>query len=390
MIKKITIIVTAILFAATSAFAQRQTVYGESYGRDLRFAYVRNVHTEVMLGGHYTDWSGMNTYGGDLQATRVYIPANAFAWRWGAAISSDYSDDYGALVDVCAVLGIRVGNRVSLGIDALAGAGQMPFLTSSTNGLSTHQGYQNIWRATVQGQASLNIRLSQGVSLTAFGRYGHYFDSESDYSLDVAEGWTADPTEWYTTKWLAGASLVFNINNVSRLSGDNCWTMAAYGGYSFKGNEGPVVGAELYKFKRWNYTFGQVLGFGSEQVLAEKSANMVYVKAGIQAAPSGADSPLILEFGIKAGIGEYAKATEGKTDGETFSMRASWMSPAFVTRGYAGVHFHVGRVTLRLICEGGYHDCFGASFNGSNNYSGESSQGNQFDLAATAGICFAL
>ena len=390
MKRRIFSIIATLLFVSLSAFAQKRTVYGEKYSRDLRFTSVTSVHTEVMLGGHYSDYGGITSYGGDLQATRVYTPSNAFAWRWGASISSDYSDDYGMLVDACGVLGIRVGNAVSFGIDALAGAGQMPFLTCSTNGVSTHDGYLNIWRPTVQGQVSLAVRLSPVVSLTAFGRYGYYFNSESDYSLNVAEGWTSEPTEWFTTKWLAGAALSFNLNRDARLSGDSCWNMATYGGYSFKGNEGWVAGAELYHYKRWNYTLGQVLGFGSEQVLAEKSANSVYAKAGIQISPKGADSPVLFEFGVKVGVGEYVKAAQGETDGETFKMRASWMSPAFVTKGYAGVHFHVGRVTLRLAAEGGYHDCFGADFGGSNNYSGEASQGEQFDLATTAGICFAF
>lgn len=389
--KRIFTFIAILLFVSVASYAQRQTAYGKRYeSRDLRFTSLTSVHTEVLLGGHYSDWSGITSYGGDLQATRVYTPTNAFAWRWGAAVSSDYSDDYGMLTDAMGMLGIRVGNAVSLGIDALAGAGQMPFHTVSTDGTNRHDGYLNIWRPTVQGQVSLAVRLSPVVSLTAFGRYGYYFNSESDYTLNVAEGWTSEPTEWFTTKWLAGAGLSFNLNREARLSGDNNWTMAVYGGYSFKGNEGWVAGAELYHYKRWNYAFGQVLGFGSEQVLAEKSANSVYAKAGIQISPKGADSPVIFEFGVKAGVGEYLKFAQGETETQSFQLKALWMSPAFVTKGYAGVHFHVGRVTLRLAAEAGYHDCFGIEFNGSENYSGSTAQNENFDLAATAGICFAF
>lgn len=389
--KKIITIIAILLFVSGASYAQRQTVYGNRYeSRDLRFTSLTSVHTEVLIGGHYSDYGGITSYGGDLQATRVYTPSNAFAWRWGASISSDYSEDYGMLVDACGVLGIRVGNAVSFGIDALAGAGQMPFHTVSTDGTNRHDGYLNIWRPTVQGQVSLAVRLSPVVSLTAFGRYGYYFNSESDYTLNVAEGWTSEPTEWFTTKWLAGAGLSFNMNRDGRLSGDHCWNMATYGGYSFKGNEGWVAGAELYHYKRWNYTLGQVLGLGAEQVLAEKSANSVYAKAGIQISPKGADSPVIFEFGVKAGVGEYLKFVQGKTESQSFQLKALWMSPAFVTKGYAGVHFHVGRVTLRLAAEAGYHDCFGIEFGGSDNYSGSTAQNDNFDLAATAGICFAF
>lgn len=389
--KKIITIIAVLMFVSVSVFAQKRTVYGERYeSRDLRFTSLTSVHTEVLIGGHYSDYGGIVSYGGDLQVTRVYTPSNAFAWRWGASISSDYSDDYGMLTDVCGMFGIRVGNAVSFGIDALAGAGQMPFHTVSTDGTNRHDGYLNIWRPTVQGQVSLAVRLSPVVSLTAFGRYGYYFNSESDYTLNVAEGWTSEPTEWFTTKWLAGAGLSFNMNRDGRLSGDHCWNMATYGGYSFKGNKGWVAGTELYHYKRWNYTLGQVLGFGSEQVLAEKSANSVYAKAGIQISPKGADSPVIFEFGVKAGVGEYLKFVQGETESQSFQLKALWMSPAFVTKGYAGVHFHVGRVTLRLAAEAGYHDCFGIEFGGSDNYSGSTAQNDNFDLAATAGICFAF
>ncbi len=368
------ILIAILLLASAAAYATEPvaTSYGHSFGnRNLRFTEAGKAHTEITVGARYGQAKGVSSYGGSLQATRVWTPSNWFAGQAGVLVSTVYAGDYGALADVLAVGGVRLGNKVSFGLDALVGTGQMALYDESSNGASIHRYYNSQWRLKLGGQASLNFRLTEVVTLGVFGRYLYTFNDESNRSYQQAEGWEAKPTTFYDNRWSAGVSLTFNIMKESQLSGDNCWTAGAYTGYSFLGNKGWIVGAEMNHFKRVSARGGRVLGFGSEQIIGERrSTNSVFGKAGYQVLPWGAGSPVIFEFGAKAGLGEYVKAGEAWTESGSFYMRSAIQSLGIVGKAYVGVNFHFGRHSIKLGGEAGYHTCFNTSFVGEG-YTGE-------------------
>ena len=378
-------------------YGQTSEVSSTSYGyrlngnRNLRFTQAERVHTEITLGARYGQSKGVSSYGGSLQATRVWTPKDRFAGQAGVMVSTVCAGDYGALADILAVAGLRFGNAVYFGLDLLAGTGQMALYDESSNGASTHRYYNSQWRMKVGGQASINFRLSRKVTLGVFGRYLYTFNDANTRSYQQAEGWTAEPTVFYDSRWSAGVSLTFNILKESQLSGDNCWTGGVYTGYSFLGNEGWVVGAEMLHFRRTGARGGRVLGFGSEQVVGERrSTNSVFGKAGYQILPWGASSPLIFEFGAKAGLGEYVKAGEAASESGSFYLKSAIQTVGIVGKAYVGVNFHFGRHSIKLGAEGGYHTCFDTSFVGEG-YNGQvTTPLHGFDAAATLGYAIAF
>ncbi len=393
-IYRIIAFLTALL-STVAMYAQPEvssTSYGYQYdgNRNLRFTQAERVHTEITLGARYGQAKGVSSFGGSIQAARVWTPSGWFAGQAGVTVSSVYAGDFGALADIMAVGGLRFGNSVYFGLDALAGVGQMALYDESTNGASTHRYYNSQWRVKVGGQASINFRLSKMVTLGVFGRYLYTFNDEGNRSYQQAEGWTAEPTTFYDNRWSAGLSLTFNIMNETQISGDNCWTGGVYTGYSFLGNEGWIVGAEMLHFRRTGARGGRLLGFGSEQVMGERrSTNSVFGKAGYQILPWGASSPLIFEFGAKAGIGEYIKAGEAVSE-NGFYLKSAIQVPGAVGKAYVGVNFHFGRHSIKLGGEAGYHACFNTSFIGEG-YTGEvTTPLHGWDAAATLGYSLAF
>ena len=374
-----------------------QEVSSTSYGyrlndnRNLRFTEAERVHTEITLGARYGQAKGVSSFGGSIQAARVWTPSGWFAGQAGVLVSTVYAGDFGALADILAVGGIRFGNAVYFGLDLLAGTGQMALYDESTNGASCHKYYNSQWRVKVGGQASLNFRLSQKVTLGVFGRYLYTFNDTNTRSYQQAEGWTALGTVFYDNRWSAGLSLTFNIMNETQISGDNCWTGGAYGGYSFLGNKGWVVGAEMSHFKRVSARGGRLLGFGSEQIIGDDmSTNSVFGKAGYQVLPWGANSPVIFEFGAKAGIGEYVKAGEGWSESGSFYMKSAIQTVGIVGKAYVGVNFHFGRHSIKLGAEGGYHTCFDTSFVGEGYNGVITTPLHGFDASVTLGYALAF
>ena len=379
-----------------SAAAQTLDTVTVSYGyqindnHNLRFTQAKRVHTEVTVGGH-ASFGGYTSYGADLTATRVYTPAKAFGWRWGGMASMDYANHYGATSDVLAVLGVRFGNKVYLGVDALAGAGQLSYYDHAWSGENTHDYYSSLWRVKAGAQLSLGVRLGSKVSLSIYGRYLHAFNSSDSRTMVLPEGWEASPTEWHSDRLAAGLALTFNINHETRLSGDNCWQAGVYGGYSFLGNEGWVAGAELLHFKRSAARGGAVFGLGSYQVFGtEVSTNTFYGQAGYRVLPWGSSSVLEFEFGVKAGLGEYAKTECGSTENGEFRMSTASYSMGVQAKAYVGVSLHFGRHQIKIAGDFGGHYNFGAAFTGEADYNGTASNGFGSDAMVTVGYAFSF
>ena len=358
--------------------------------RNLRFTQAEKVHTEVAAGVS-ASFGGYTSIGADLAVTRVYTPARSFGWRWGGLASIDYAQHYGATSDMLAIVGLRFGNTVYLGLDALAGAGQLAYHDHAWKGESSHEYYNSSWRAKVGAQLSLGVRLGSKVSLSIYGRYLHALNPDGSRQMTLPEGWEASPTNWHENRFTAGLALSFNINHETRLSGDNCWQGGLYGGYSFLGNEGWVAGAELVHFKRTNARGGAVYGLGAYQTFGdEASTSSMYGQAGYRLLPWGASSVLELEFGVKAGLGEYAKTECGSTSDETFRMGAASYTLGVQAKAYAGVNFHFGRHQIKVSGDFGGHYNFGTAFTGEADYNGKASNGLGSDAAVTVGYAFSF
>lgn len=378
-----------ICVAATASAQVENTAYGKRYknNRNLRMVDSTKVHTELNVGGHYT-FGDVEAYGVDVSASRVYTPSNAFAWEFGAQISSEYNENFGAMTDILGQVGVRFGKSFGVEVKGLAGAGQMSYKDISAKDEKNHAEYYNSsWRPVAGGEVALFAAFSEKVSLRVFGRATHYFNSRSDRSYEEAQGWQHEPTEFNLNKVAVGATLTVKVGGNHQISGDNNWNGGVYTGYSFGKNKGFVAGAELFHTKRTSATFARVLGVGSQQTFGEETSfNEIYGKVGGQILPKGANSPVVFEFGAKLGLGEYNKAEQAATQNNSYSMNSSVQVPGVVAKAYAGINLHWGANSLKFGVEGGGHAAFGTSFNSNtSNYVGATHKKTGFDAVVTVG-----
>lgn len=368
---------------------QKTTSRGVKYenNRNLHFTNPDRTHTEVEVGGHYTGFEGNASYGINLQATEVFTPTKNFAWRVGGQSFIDYSSNWGAMADVAGVIGIRLGNAVSFGIDGIVGMTQMPSFASTSHPSGNYgvNHYYTHWRFAAGVQANLNFKLGKKVSLGVFARYLHAFNNTDNVLYNEPEGWSTTPTEFYTDKWSVGLNLGFNIFSEAQKSGDNCWLAGTYAGYSFAAHKGALVGFDMYHFKRTGYYGARTFGFGIEQAFPSvgQSTNAIYGKAGYQIMPNGAKSVVLINFGGEVGIGEYGRTISATADNFSYDYRHHATMLGVFGRASVGVTFNLGRFNIELNGKVGYHTGFSSSFD---EMTGETSALHGLDGCVTAGF----
>ncbi len=383
-----------MLLVSVASFATDPiaTAYGHHFGnRNLRFTEAEKVHTEVAVGGH-ASFGGYISGGAELSATRVYTPTQAFAWRWGGMVGVDYANHYGATSDVLALIGVRLGSTVHVGLDAMAGAGQLSFHDHAWKDEKTHDYYNSLWRFKAGAQLSLGVMVGKQVTLSVWGRYLYAFNNSGNHKVEMPEGWNVTPTQWANNRLAVGLSLSYNIFTETQVSGDNCWQGGAYSGYSFLGNEGWIAGAELLHFNRSGAFGGAVYGLGAYQIFGSDkiTTSHIYGQCGYRILPWGASSIVEFEFGAKAGLGEYSKIERGSTESGDFQMAAAAYTLGVEGGAFIGVNFHFGRHQIKITGNFGGHYNFGTSFTGRADYSGKSSNGFGLNASLTAGYAFSF
>lgn len=399
------------LSAAAQAELFKNTKYGVKVAgnSNLRFT---NVHatdtavvnlvktfTEVNIGAHYSHAGSVNAYGVDLSVAQVYHKKPAFSWIIGGLGSVEIARHYGLTTDLFVQGGFRVGRKAYIEFTPMVGLGQLPYYDlsrSTTNAANYNEYYNSVWRLKIAPQVALGVKVSDHVALRAFARYTYAINGTGDRQYQEAEGWKHEPTEYANGKLTVGASVAIMVDGYHQTSGDNCWNGGLYSGYSFKGNEGIVVGGEIFHFKRKSSNIGRVLGAGLEQTIksGEKSFSSVFGKAGLQFLSKGADSPVILETGVKAGVGEYRKGEAAATSEGTYYFNGSSQVLGVMAKAYGSVNIHWKRNTIKVGVEGGGHTVFGTNIEdvkGSEvHFDGSTSKKGGADLAVTLGYTLAF
>ena len=355
--------------------------------------------TEVNIGAHYSYAGSVNAFGVDLSVAKVYVKKPAFSWLVGGLGSLDYAGHYGLTADMFLQGGFRVGRKAYFELTPMVGLGQLPYYDlsrSTTNAANYNEYYNSVWRLKIAPQVALGVKVSDHVSLRAFARYTYAITGTGDRSYQEAEGWKHEPTEYANGKLTVGASVAIMVDGYHQTSGDNCWNGGLYSGYSFKGNEGVIVGGEIFHFKRTSAKIGRIFGAGVEQTIksGEKSFSSVFGKAGIQYLPKGADSPVIFETGLKVGLGEYRKGEAAATSEGTYYLNGSSQVLGVTAKAYGSVNFHWKRNTIKVGVEGGGHTVFGTNFEdvegSAVHFDGSTSKKGGADMGVTLGYTLAF
>lgn len=362
-----------------------RTSYGQKLNnnRNLRYTTPEDVHTEVTLGTHVSGGEGDLAFGLDFTLRRQYKVAS-----YGVQFSSEYSS---VLHNSIALMGgLRFGNGVSFGIDALLGYGQVHEVVNSSNPTNgdSHEAKTSPWHPFAGVQAGLGVKLSQNVMLSLYGGYKHFFIRTSDHSFNLRDGWKVDSHTTDANRWFAGVSLSILLNEATQISGDNCWMGEIFGGYS---NKGAVAGAKAVHFKRTSARIGRTLGVGTQYTIDGCATNEVFGQAGLQVLPQGAQSPIIFDVHVTLGLGQYARTIEGATeDISRFHMGSEGYAFGCSAKAHAGVSYHTNRFTIGAEGFVGGVALNGAKFTGSLGYHGETSPllGLIYGTVITLGLAF--
>lgn len=293
--------------------------------------------------------------------------SHVFGWEVEAG-STVKNQQASSFADVMA--GVRTNTAsVRFGVDAGIGVGQIweDLYYEKTDW--DHSYRSNTLRPYAVGRLSVVFRCSENVSLSIFGggRYFFYTPSTNE-SLD---GYELVDKKSHKAQWFAGASLSFVMNS-QRISGDNCWLLEGLGGWSNQG--GAFAGAKAVQFKRTGAKIGRTLGFGSTYA---KNSNEVFAQAGLRFLPSGANSPVVYDLFVTAGMSQYEKDVNGASEDKDHLVFAAKSAPVgFNGKLNAEISYHVGEFSIGAGgFAGGYATCK-TDFDGDDNYSGNTSKTN--------------
>ena len=175
-----------------------------------------------------------------------------------------------------------------------------------------------------------------------------------------------------------------------QMSGDYCVHIAAVGGYSFGDIQGFIAGGEVFYTHRMAPKAAWLLGVGGDHSFGTHKVNAVYGKGGFQWLPIGANSPFIIEGGLKAGWGETPTTTVGQTSTGSYEMAAKEYRSGFMGALYAKVNYHIGRVCLFGQAEGRTVQTFATTFKGNPDYTGKALNKGSWSCILSVGMSLSL
>lgn len=373
------IIFTAVILSVISVVANaqiRNTLTGVEYNgnSNLKFPnkHAENdsvsdkekLSVELAVGGLYSASKNANAAGVNMEVDAIFHKNPSFAWVLGGLGTAEYNKDFGLMADLGLLGGVRLGRKAYFQFAPMFLVGQTPYRDFSyqVGKPENFNEYTNTaWSLKGGAQATLGLPLGKGFALRFDARYSYALVT-GNRKYQEADNWVHNPTEYSKGKFTGIASLVVPLNVSRQESGDNDWQIALNSGYSFTGSKGFVVEGEIFHVNRPSFYKGIVLGGGVSQTIdGSVSYGAVYGKAGLQYYPIGADSEVVLEGGLKAGIGEFAKNENFYTQEGTYSLTGEAKNIGVFGKAYASVILNFGKNAFKLTGEGGVGTTFGAS-----------------------------
>jgi hypothetical protein len=380
----------AILLCLVAVMAQaqsqdsiscRETPYGSSYGRNLRYEEPTKVSNEASVGFIATGSSNGQSYGMQAAYRRVYANGLVYGLQAAATNCSGSSAD--------AILGYKFGKNVTLEVDALAGYGQAQVcwsMTSVEGEEYLRYASRNDWGFEAGAQVRLGVPLTKALSVALIGGVKHNFVKGG--VSEIPEHWSLDGQTIDANQWFAAVSLVYRMDAKAQYSGDNCWEAAVSGGIS---NQGTVYGAEILKYHRIGFYDGTIFGVGSEYVTKNGNTwNRLSGIAGYRITPAGARSWLVIDLKAKIGVGQDQVQANGSTEAdEVQTWRNETAFCGFATANL-GINLHFDRVQVGVNAFGGYDQAFKVDYSGDLKYSGETTRRGRAYYGAVARFSFAF
>ena len=346
-------------------------IFGKNYGSDDDEG-AENINEEDY--GSDTD-SKMNI-GGSLKFSQVFVkgrynsdgsftpnPLN-FAWSIGGLVAFDHEEDYGWSSDILAKVGIQAGSSITLGIDALFGAGTTPYKIYSSDGIDYRVIVHNQWCFKYGLQAWISMNYGNNTYTSLFARLVSSVEPGSLNDHPTAPMWENTYIDFDDGSWRAGFAVGYKFGAHADVKSKRLRSTTSVG-YILTGIEkNPRAFYALEKFTQvkenldfsYGIEFGRSLGGHNLESLCLTGGWIFKLK------PTQKLSYLAKFY---AGAGEYMVSKHCVSRDRNFDLAYTNIEQVCITGGIKlGMAYKFGCNIISACLRGGYHYGFDTTYEG--------------------------
>ncbi len=308
--------------------------------------------------------NGFN-YGGSAKFSQVFIHGYYdengnfvpnklnFGWSIGGLFAMDYQKDYGWSYDIMAKFGIQGGNGITLGADALIGAGVTTYAIYSTNYTDYRVIMHSQWCFKYGLQAWVSMNYGGNTYTSLFARIVHSVAPSSVYNHPTAKGWENTFVDFDDGSWQVGFAVGYKFGDNSDLSNKRLFATVSTGVNLIEKNHEAEALIELEKFNNVSSTLDFIYGLGYGSSLGKNKLQSFTLGGGWRKKFSTNFSALAKMY---AGIGEYMIEKHIADKEHLFNMTNAEVKQLCLKAGLQlSAGYQLGCWNLSVGLRGGYH-----------------------------------
>lgn len=319
--------------------------------------------------------NGFN-YGGSAKFSQVFIHGHYdengnfvpnklnFGWSIGGLFAMDYQKDYGWSYDILAKFGIQGGNGITLGADALIGAGVTPYAIYSTNYTDHRVIMHNQWCFKYGLQAWVSMNYGGNTYTSLFARIVRSVPPKSVYDHPTADHWENQYIDFDQGSWQIGFAVGYKFGDNSDLSNKRLFATVSTGYNLFGVEKSPEVMLDLEKFNNVSPRLDFIYGLGYGMSLGENKLQSMTLNGGWLLKPSSVSKFSYLAK-FHAGVGEYMIEKHVADQNRRFDMTHTAVKQLCLKAGVQlGTAYQLGCMSLNASLRCSYHYGFDIEYEG--------------------------
>ena len=368
-------------------------IFGKDYGGD-----DKEGADEIDSEDYGTDPDNSYNYGGSIKLSQVFVHGHYdengnfvpnklnFGWSVGALYAMDYQKDYGWSYDIMAKVGIQAGNGITLGVDALVGAGVTPYAIYSTNYVDYRVIMHNQWCFKYGLQAWVSMNYGGNTYTTMFARLVKSVAPSSVYNHPTAQHWENTYIDFDDGSWHVGFAVGYKFGYSSDLK-DRRLIATVSTGYSLLGEEkAQLMLIELEKYNNVSPKLDFLYGLGYGTSFGKDKLQTFVLNGGWRIRPKETSKFAYLAK-FYAGVGEIMVEKRVADAEHHFDMTNTAVRQLAAKAGvHLGATYQLGCFNLNALLRCGYHYGFETEYNGYSTTEVDGLRG--FDLTPTLGISY--
>lgn len=327
----------------------------EDYGSDLKDNY--NIggslkFSQVFIPGRY-------------KADGTFVPNNLnFGWSIGGLFEFGNEKDYGWSTNLMTKIGIQAGNGITMGIDALIGAGSTPYRIYSTDGIDYRVITHNQWCFKYGLNAWLSMNYGSNTYTSLFARIVKSTEPKSIREHPTASGWHNTYVDFDDAGWRVGFAVGYKFGYKADIKSKRLQGTFGVGYDLCSHGRGTEAFYDLDRLNMVSPTLDFLYGVGYSRTLGSDQLNSLVLNAGwvFKLKPEQKLSYLVKFY---AGAGEYMVGKHCVSADRGFDLSYDNIRQVAITGGVKlGLTFKFGGNALNAYVRGGYHYAYDTTYEG--------------------------